>query len=39
VLLSYHPAFANHRGERHYNDALLGAEDGQVSHMTDMIED
>ena len=39
VLLSYQPQFDNHRGERHYNDVLLGAEDGQVSHMGDVIQD
>lgn len=26
----------NHRGERHYNDVLLGSEDGQVRNMTRM---
>ncbi len=24
----------HHRGERHYNDVLLGSEDGQVRHLT-----
>ena len=24
----------HHRGERHYNDVLLGSEDGQVEHMS-----
>jgi len=24
----------HHRGARHYNDVLLGAEDGQVEHMS-----
>ena len=24
----------NHRGERHYNDVLLGSDDGQIEHMT-----
>lgn len=34
VLVSYEREGAfNHRGERHYNDVLLGAEDGQVKHM------
>ncbi|MEM1114435.1 MAG: phytanoyl-CoA dioxygenase family protein [Pseudomonadota bacterium] len=33
VLLSYHPDFENHRGERHYNDALLGDEQGQVRNL------
>ncbi len=26
----------NHRGERHYNDVLLGDEKGQVTHMKDV---
>ena len=26
----------NHRGERHYNDVLLGDADGQVRNMTEM---
>jgi hypothetical protein len=37
VLLSYHPRFTHHRGERHYNDVLLGAEDGQVSHLRALV--
>lgn len=37
VLLSFHPDFKNHRGERHYNDVLLGAEDGQVSNLRDSV--
>ena len=24
----------HHRGDRHYNDALLGSEDGQIEHMS-----
>jgi len=39
VLLSFHPDFTNHRGERHYNDVLLGAEDGQVSHLRNLVEE
>ena len=39
VLLAFHPDFKNHRGERHYNDALLGAEDGQVSHLRTLVKD
>lgn len=27
-----------HRGERHYNDALLGNEDGQVEHLRDKVK-
>ena len=35
VLVSYERAGAfNHRGERHYNDVLLGDEEGQVKNMT-----
>ena len=37
VLLSFHPDFENHRGERHYNDVLLGAEDGQVGNLRDTV--
>ena len=37
VLLSFHPRFTHHRGERHYNDVLLGAEDGQVSHLRALV--
>jgi ectoine hydroxylase-related dioxygenase (phytanoyl-CoA dioxygenase family) len=37
VLLSFHPDFKNHRGERHYNDVLLGAEDGQVGNLRDTV--
>ena len=37
VLLSFHRPFRHHRGERHYNDALLGAEDGQISHLGDLV--
>ena len=33
-LLSFtHPNAHNHRGDRHYNDALLGNPDGQVEHL------
>jgi ectoine hydroxylase-related dioxygenase (phytanoyl-CoA dioxygenase family) len=38
VLLAFHPDFNHHRGERHYNDVLLGSEDGQVSHLRDMVD-
>jgi len=38
ILLAFHPDFTHHRGERHYNDVLLGAEDGQVSHLRDMVD-
>ncbi|MEP5566709.1 MAG: phytanoyl-CoA dioxygenase family protein [Halioglobus sp.] len=38
VLLSFHPDFENHRGERHYNDVLLGAEDGQVGSLRDTVD-
>jgi hypothetical protein len=27
----------HHRGLRHYNDALLGAEDGQIEHMSKLV--
>lgn len=37
VLLWFHPKFTNHRGERHYNDVLLGADDGQVGHLRDTL--
>lgn len=37
VLLSFHPDFKNHRGERHYNDVLLGANDGQVDNLRDKV--
>jgi ectoine hydroxylase-related dioxygenase (phytanoyl-CoA dioxygenase family) len=34
VLLAFVPPDAgHHRGGRHYNDVLLGAEDGQVDHL------
>ena len=34
VLVSFEREGAfNHRGERHYNDVLLGHEDGQVDHL------
>ena len=38
VLLSFHPDFTNHRGDRHYNDVLLGADDGQVTHLQDKVD-
>ena len=35
VLMGFQRADAwNHRGTRHYNDVLLGSEDGQIEHMT-----
>jgi hypothetical protein len=35
ILVSFEREGAfNHRGERHYNDVLLGDADGQVKHMT-----
>ncbi len=34
VLIGFAPpGFRPHDGQRHYNDVLLGAEDGQVEHM------
>jgi len=38
ILLAFQPDFTNHRGERHYNDALLGAEDGQVPHLRRIVK-
>ena len=38
ILLAFQPDFIHHRGERHYNDALLGAEDGQVPHLRRMVK-
>ena len=38
VLMGFSPPDArHHRGERHYNDVLLGADDGQVPHLTDLV--
>ena len=38
VLLAFVPPDAgHHRGERHYNDALLGDPDGQVGHLADRL--
>lgn len=38
VLLAFIPPDAgHHRGERHYNDALLGGSDGQVGHLADRL--
>jgi ectoine hydroxylase-related dioxygenase (phytanoyl-CoA dioxygenase family) len=35
VLMGFQRADGwNHRGDRHYNDVLLGSEDGQVEHMS-----
>jgi hypothetical protein len=39
VLMAFHPDFTHHRGERHYNDVLLGAEDGQVRHLKSLVEE
>lgn len=37
ALVSFkRPDLRNHRGERHYNDVLLGREDGQVANMQQM---
>jgi ectoine hydroxylase-related dioxygenase (phytanoyl-CoA dioxygenase family) len=38
ILLAFHPKFDNHRGERHYNDVLLGDEQGQVTHLRDRVK-
>jgi Phytanoyl-CoA dioxygenase (PhyH) len=39
VLLGFaRPDAGNHRGERHYNDVLLGREDGQVPHLVDHVD-
>lgn len=39
ALIAWIPAGArHHRGERAYNDALLGREDGQVEHLEDVIK-
>ena len=38
VLMGFAPPDArHHRGERHYNDVLLGADDGQVPHLVDLV--
>ena len=38
VLMGFAPPEArHHRGERHYNDVLLGADNGQVPHLTDLV--
>lgn len=38
ALLAYVPADGgHHRGERHYNDVLLGGEGGQVAHLADRL--
>ena len=37
ILLTYGPEKTlHHAGGRHYNDALLGADDGQVKHLRDL---
>ncbi len=34
VVMAFHKeGAAHHRGERHYNDVLLGRDDGQVEHL------
>jgi hypothetical protein len=39
ILLGFaRPDAGNHRGERHYNDVLLGREDGQVEHLVDHVQ-
>lgn len=39
VLLAFVPPDAgHHRGERHYNDVLLGDTEGQVSHLADRLD-
>ena len=38
ILLVYHPDYEHHRGERHYNDVLLGDEAGQVTHLRDRVK-
>lgn len=38
ALLAYVPPDGgHHRGERHYNDVLLGGEGGQVDHLADRL--
>ena len=38
ALLAFVPPDAgHHRGERHYNDVLLGQPDGQVEHLADRL--
>lgn len=38
ALLAFVPPGAgHHRGERHYNDVLLGEPDGQVEHLADRL--
>ncbi|MFN8036846.1 MAG: phytanoyl-CoA dioxygenase family protein [Acidimicrobiia bacterium] len=38
VLLDFvSPGAGHHRGGRHYNDVLLGADDGQVAHLADRV--
>lgn len=38
VLLSFKRKEGTHRGERHYNDVLLGRDDGQIDSMQDMLK-
>jgi hypothetical protein len=38
VLLGFvRPTYSNHLGRSHYNDVLLGNEDGQVDHLADRL--
>jgi ectoine hydroxylase-related dioxygenase (phytanoyl-CoA dioxygenase family) len=37
VLLSFARVKGTHSGERHYNDVLLGNEDGQIDHMDTLL--
>lgn len=39
ILLTYQPAYQNHRGERHYNDRLFDErDDGQVPNMKSLVK-
>ncbi|WP_101760398.1 phytanoyl-CoA dioxygenase family protein [Oceanicoccus sp. KOV_DT_Chl] len=38
VLLNFDRDFQHHRGQRHYNDVLLGSEDGQIDHLAKAVE-
>jgi ectoine hydroxylase-related dioxygenase (phytanoyl-CoA dioxygenase family) len=40
ILMAFVPSTAgHHRGDRHYNDALLGDEDGQIEHLGRKLSD
>lgn len=40
ILLTYQPAYQNHRGERHYNDRLFNERDnGQIPNMKTLVKD